>query len=72
MDGFEKQQIDIYKKDFFKVFEVSTIKFLGINIPIAGGGYLRIIPWPLYKWLLKKYLKKTNFINFFIHYGLNQ
>jgi len=65
--GFEKQERDIYKKDSFKAFEVSTIKFLGVNIPIAGGGYLRIIPWPLYIWLLKKYLKKSNFINFFIH-----
>ena len=67
LDGFEKQEKDIYKKDFFKVFEVSTIKFLGVNIPIAGGGYLRIIPWPIYIWLLKKYLKKSTFINFFIH-----
>ena len=67
LDGFEKQERDIYKKDSFKVFEVSTINFLGVNIPIAGGGYLRIIPWPLYIWLLKKYLKRSNFINFFIH-----
>jgi len=67
LDGFEKQERDIYKKDSFKVFEVSTIKFLGVNIPIAGGGYLRIIPWPLYIWLLKKYLRKSKFINFFIH-----
>lgn len=67
LDGFEKHEKDIYKKDLFKVFEVSTIKILGINIPIAGGGYLRIIPWPVYLWLLKKYLQKSNFINFFIH-----
>ena len=67
LDGFEKQERDIYKKDFFKVFEVSSIKFLGVNIPIAGGGYLRIIPWPIYIWLLKKYLKESTFINFFIH-----
>tara|TARA_B110000003_G_scaffold273490_1_gene311329 strand:- start:2719 stop:3561 length:843 start_codon:yes stop_codon:yes gene_type:complete len=67
LDGFEKQERDIYKKDSFKVFEVSTIKFLGVNIPIAGGGYLRIIPWTIYMWLLKKYLKKSTFINFFIH-----
>ena len=67
LNGFKKQGKDIYKKDFFKVFEVSTIKILGVNIPIAGGGYLRIIPWTLYIWLLKKYLKKAKFINFFIH-----
>lgn len=67
LDGFEKLEKYIYKKKYFKVFEVSTIKFLGVNIPIAGGGYLRIIPWFLYVWLLKKYLKKSTFINFFIH-----
>jgi peptidoglycan/xylan/chitin deacetylase (PgdA/CDA1 family) len=67
LDGFKKQEKDIFEKDFFKVFEVSTIKILGVNIPIAGGGYLRIIPWPLYIWLLKKYLKESTFINFFIH-----
>ena len=67
LDGFEKLERDIYKKNSFKVFEVSTIKFLGVNIPISGGGYLRIIPWPLYIWLLKKYLKKSSFFNLFIH-----
>lgn len=67
LDGFKQEEKDIYKKDSFKVFEVSTIKFFGINIPIAGGGYLRIIPWPIYIWLLKRYIKKSTFINFFIH-----
>mgnify|MGYP006090258771 CR=1 FL=1 len=67
LNGFKKQEKDIFKKDHFKVFEVSTIKFLGINIPIAGGGYLRIIPWPIYIWLLKRYLKNSKFVNFFIH-----
>lgn len=67
LEGFHQQERGIYKKNSFKAFEVSTIKFLGVNIPIAGGGYLRIIPWPLFIWLLKKYLKKSNFVNFFIH-----
>ena len=67
LKGFEEQEKDIYVKDSFKVYEVSTVKFLGVNIPIAGGGYLRIIPWPLYLWLLKRYLKESSFINFFIH-----
>lgn len=67
LKGFEEQKKGIYVKDSFKVYEVSTIKFLGVNIPIAGGGYLRIIPWPIYLWLLKRYLKESTFINFFIH-----
>lgn len=67
LKGFARETQDIYIKDSFKVFEITTIKFLGVNIPIAGGGYLRMIPWPLYIWLLKKHLKKSTFINFFIH-----
>jgi len=57
----------VYEKDKFKVFEVSTVRFLSKQIPISGGGYLRLIPWPLYFWLLKKYIKKNNFFTFFIH-----
>lgn len=57
----------IYEKNKFKVFEVSTIKFLSKQIPISGGGYLRLIPWPIYFWLLKKYIKQNTFFTFFIH-----
>jgi peptidoglycan/xylan/chitin deacetylase (PgdA/CDA1 family) len=67
LNGFDSQERDIYSKDSFKVFEVSTVKFLGVNIPIAGGGYLRIIPWPIYLWLLKKRIKNSTFVNFYIH-----
>ncbi len=57
----------IFVKNNFKVFEVSTVKIFGLQIPISGGGYLRIIPWFIYSALLKKYLKNNNFFNFYIH-----
>ena len=38
-----------------------------MNVPISGGGYLRILPWFLYKYLLKKYLKTNKLYTFYIH-----
>jgi polysaccharide deacetylase family protein (PEP-CTERM system associated) len=37
-------------------FPMSTIKFMGKNIPFGGGGYLRIYP----NWLTRKGIKKVN------------
>jgi polysaccharide deacetylase family protein (PEP-CTERM system associated) len=32
----------------------STVKIVGLRIPIAGGGYFRLFPYPLLRQLLKK------------------
>ena len=39
-------------------FPPSTLRFLGNNIPIAGGGYLRLFPYKLTAWAIN-YLNKT-------------
>ncbi len=31
----------------------STVRLLGLNIPIAGGGYLRTLPYPLVRWAVR-------------------
>lgn len=67
LKGFKKTQNFIYEKENFREFEISTIQILGLSIPISGGGYLRIIPWPIYFWLFKKFIKKEKFFNFYIH-----
>lgn len=40
----------------FIEFPLSTYSFLGVNIPIAGGFYLRSLPY----WIIKKGIKKIN------------
>jgi polysaccharide deacetylase family protein (PEP-CTERM system associated) len=37
-------------------FPISTVRILGQNIPISGGGYFRLFPYPL----IKKGLKRIN------------
>lgn len=66
LDFLEREK-GIFEKNGFFEFEVSTTNFLGINIPISGGGYIRILPWFVYKFLLIKYLKTGKFYSFYVH-----
>jgi polysaccharide deacetylase family protein (PEP-CTERM system associated) len=31
-------------------FPPSTVRFFGQNMPIAGGGYFRLMPYPVFRW----------------------
>jgi len=53
------------KKDFLE-FPLSTINFLGKNIPI-GGGYFRITPYFITKWIIKKINKQKRPTIFYLH-----
>jgi len=67
MDGYEKLQHNIYKyKNFFE-FQVSTIPMYGRNIPVSGGGYLRMLPWILSEKLIQSYLEKGQLYTLYIH-----
>ena len=67
MEGYQLRDNFIHKKNDFFEFESSTIGILGKNLPICGGGYLRILPWKVMETLLKKYFKDNNFYFFYIH-----
>lgn len=38
-----------FGNDSFIEFPLSTVRILGINWPLAGGFYLRLLPYPLFK-----------------------
>lgn len=46
---------------------VSTVKVAGINIPIGGGAYFRIMPLAVFKNLIKRKIKNDGFYNFYLH-----
>ena len=51
-----------------KEFPISTFRFKGINLPLSGGGYFRLFPYLLTRFLLKRFQKKEKkpFV-FYIH-----
>jgi len=35
----------------FTVVPMPTWRFMGVNVPFSGGGYLRLFPWPAFRFL---------------------
>ncbi len=67
LSGFSEAVQGVYSLDDFFEFEISSLRMAGKNIPVAGGGYLRIFPWLLMRSLLKAYLKKHSLYTLYIH-----
>jgi polysaccharide deacetylase family protein (PEP-CTERM system associated) len=67
MHGYDKLSEVVYRRGGFMEFEATTLSVLGRNIPISGGGYLRLFPWLLMKTLINQYLKKNDLYVLYIH-----
>lgn len=67
MKGYDKLSDAVYRSGEFMEFEATTLSVLGKNIPISGGGYLRLFPWILMKTLVSQYLKKNDLYVLYIH-----
>lgn len=42
-----------YTKQRLVEFPISTLQLMGITIPVAGGGYLRLFPYPFIRWAIR-------------------
>lgn len=41
-------------------FPLSTVSWLGWRLPVAGGGYFRVAPYPLSAWALRRLNRREN------------
>lgn len=48
-------------------FPLSCVEFLGIRIPCSGGGYFRLFPYPITKFLLKQCNREDRPAIFYLH-----
>ena len=67
MDGFRQISKNIFERDEFFEFQMSTQRFLRQDFPVSGGGYLRMLPWMLTKTLLKRFLANNELYTLYIH-----
>ena len=65
--GFEKIDDLICKNGEFLEYEIPTVKLFKYDIPISGGGYLRLFPLWLLKILLKVYQKHNDNFLIYVH-----
>jgi polysaccharide deacetylase family protein (PEP-CTERM system associated) len=67
MDSYTPVINNIYRINNFLEFEVTTKKILNRNVPISGGGYIRLLPWFLTNSMIKSYLKLGDLYVLYIH-----
>lgn len=67
MHGFQERLPGIFCQDDFCEFQVSTLSVTGRQVPVSGGGYLRIFPWMVMKRLVKRYLMHQQLYVLYIH-----
>ena len=41
---------------FITEFPLTTLSLFGQRLPVAGGGYHRLLPWPVIRWIIKSKL----------------
>lgn len=67
ISGFEEISPWIYRLDDFFEFQVSTLGLFGRQVPISGGGYLRIFPWFLMRALVRRYARANDLYVLYAH-----
>lgn len=48
-------------------FPMPMGKLFGVSLPISGGGYFRLYPYPLFRAMVKKHLDRTGLYVFYMH-----
>jgi polysaccharide deacetylase family protein (PEP-CTERM system associated) len=62
----DESPINLLISNFIEI-KLSSMSFLGADYPWAGGGYFRMIPYPLFKRGIKNIIKSKNVYCFYIH-----
>lgn len=67
VSSFERiNSLQLVRENFYE-FQIPTTKLNKLELPISGGGYLRILPWFLFKRLYIKELISRDSFQIFIH-----
>lgn len=67
LESYKKINDVVYEKDSFYELKICLVNFFGKMIPVSGGAYLRLTPWFLSKYLVKKYIKNADAYMFYVH-----
>ncbi len=67
LTGFFEPAPGIWVNDGFVEFEVTTINLYGHRFPISGGGYIRLLPWQVTRYLLKRVAGPGLFYTLYCH-----
>lgn len=67
LSGNERKGIAVRISDNFYELPVSNVKMGNRVFPLGGGGYFRLLPFPLFKWGIHHILKRDQAYLFYMH-----
>lgn len=65
--GFEQAAPGVFRRGRFAEFEVSTLRIFRRQIPVSGGGYIRLVPWVLMRRWIHRFLDGGALYVLYIH-----
>jgi polysaccharide deacetylase family protein (PEP-CTERM system associated) len=67
LQAFRRERDGVFCDGDFFEFELPTQPVLGRNIPVSGGGYLRLLPWTVMRAMVEAYLESHSTYFLYIH-----
>jgi hypothetical protein len=67
LSGNERKGIAVRISNNFHELPVSNVKMGNRVFPLGGGGYFRLLPFPLFKWGIHHILKRDHAYLFYMH-----
>ncbi len=67
MSKFSRITDHVFQRDKFFEFAIPCQDFMGMHIPICGGGYARMSNWTFFVSILHQYLAHSNYYVFYLH-----
>jgi len=67
LSNFVSSLTGVFSKGGFYEFGLVCQRIAGYLMPICGGGYSRLIHWPVLKPVLQKYIQNNDYYVFYLH-----
>ena len=67
LEDYKIENMSVASKDGFYEFSLSRVKAYSGHLPVSGGGYIRLVPWFVMKYYLKKYINHADSYVFYAH-----
>ena len=67
LNNYERLNTLCYKKDNFIEITPNRVRAYSGHLPVSGGGYIRLVPWFVIVYYIKKCISKCNAYMFYVH-----
>lgn len=67
VSDFKKISDNVFRRSGFYEFGMPCHNWMGMRIPISGGGYVRMNNWSFFVSMLYQYLAHSNYYVFYLH-----